>query len=209
MVIPKGLRIYFNSRREIWKSLRTTDKDEATCRSSQWIASGKRLFFTLRKRGRHMTKGQIEALVSNWLEAAFDEAEDGRAMGGYISEAVREDAYYGLSALFDGASEDLTSGDYRRFSKEADELLQAAHLPALDHASPEFTRLCRRLLRAKIEYARVEADRWEGEYQENHKTAAEPIPSKETQEPSLPFSIVLEVSYRQSPSCQNSRSDEG
>ncbi|MBK9946432.1 MAG: hypothetical protein IPP12_04495 [Nitrospira sp.] len=139
-----------------------------------------------------MTKGQIEALVSNWLEAAFDEAEDGRAMGGYISEAVREDAYYGLSALFDGASEDLTSGDYRRFSKEADELLQAAHLPALDHASPEFTRLCRRLLRAKIEYARVEADRWEGEYQENHKTAAEPIPSKETQEPSLPFSIVLE-----------------
>ncbi|OYT21788.1 MAG: hypothetical protein CCU26_00595, partial [Nitrospira sp. UW-LDO-01] len=194
MVIPKGLRIYFNGRREVWKSLKTTDKEEASCRSSQWIALGKRLFYTLRKRGRHMTKGQIEALVSNWLEAAFDEAEDHRAIHGHISEAVREDVYYGLSALFDGVSEDLTSGDYRRVAKEADELLQAAHLPALDHASPDFARFCRRLLRAKIEYARVEADRWEGEYEatrgENHKTTAEPIP--ETQEPSLPFSVVLE-----------------
>ncbi|WP_407921306.1 DUF6538 domain-containing protein [Candidatus Nitrospira nitrosa] len=70
---PKALRVYFRGRVEVWKSLKTTDKEEASCRASQWIASGTRLFFTLRrlgeasrKRGRHMTKGQIEALVSRW-----------------------------------------------------------------------------------------------------------------------------------------------
>lgn len=141
-----------------------------------------------------MTKGQIEALVSNWLEAALDEAEDHRAIHGHLSESIREDVYYGLSALFDGANEDLTSGDYRRVAKEADEILEAAHLPTVDHASPEFTRLCRRLLRAKIEYARVEADRWEGEYKDHHKLVADPIPTKdkEVEVPSSLFSVVLE-----------------
>ena len=65
----------------------------------------------------------------------------------------------GLSSTFDGANEALLSNDYRTVAKEADELLQAAGLLALDHAGVEFARLCRRLLRAKIEYLRIEADR--------------------------------------------------
>jgi integrase len=47
--------------------------------------------------------------------------------------------------------------------READELLKAAGLPALDHAGAEFGRLCRRLLQANIEYTRIERDRWNGE----------------------------------------------
>lgn len=54
------------------------------------------------------------------------------------------------------------SCNYRKVEREADALLKAAGLPTLDHAGAEFEKLCRRLLKAKIEYARIETDKWEG-----------------------------------------------
>jgi integrase len=45
--------------------------------------------------------------------------------------------------------------------READELLKAAGLPALDHQGAEFGKLCRKLLEAKIEYARIQAEVWD------------------------------------------------
>lgn len=84
-----------------------------------------------------MTKHQIDALISRWLEDALDEAEDERAMQGRISEAQREDSQLGLSELFDGAREALADGDYRTVTKEADELLRVASLPAFVVVSSE------------------------------------------------------------------------
>jgi len=84
-----------------------------------------------------MTKHQIDALISRWLEDALDEAEDERAMQGRISEAQREDSQLGLSELFDGAREALADGDYRTVTKKADELLRVASLPALVVVSSE------------------------------------------------------------------------
>lgn len=195
MVIPKALRGYIG-RREVWRSLGTRDKQEALCRSSQFIALGQRLFFTLRRHGRHMTKHHIEAIVTGWLSAALDEAEDDRASRGYLSEAATEDAQDGLSAMLDGALEALQAGDYKRISREADELLQSAGLPALEHSSTAFRGLCRRLLRAKIEFARVEADRWNGEYQEHRQQAplavqTTRVPASKEVPSSHPFSAVL------------------
>jgi hypothetical protein len=208
VVIPKGLRVYFGGRREVWKSLCTTDKAEAECRSLQWQAQGKRLFHTLQRHGDRMTKHQIDALISRWLEDALDEAEDERAMRGRISEAQREDSQLGLSELFDGAREALAGGDYRTVTREADELLRAAGLPALDHTSADFTRLCRRLLRAKIEYAQTEAARWDGMYREDHLRASSDALNgrgRSTEEekpetaPSPPFSEVMEKYLASSP----------
>jgi len=173
----------------VWRSLGTVEREDATYRSLQLEASAQRLFRTLRQHGRRMTKNQIEALVSRWLEEALENAEDERAMQGRITEAVREDIDLGLSELLDGASEALTEGDYRTVTTEADELVQAAGLPALDHASVDFTRLCRRLLRAKIEYAQTEADRWDGEYKETVRSSVEPV---EEVAPSLLLTVVLE-----------------
>ena len=42
--------------------------------------------------------------------------------------------------------------------------LKSAGLPALDHDSVEFARLCRRLLVAREEYIQVERERWNGHY---------------------------------------------
>lgn len=84
-----------------------------------------------------MTKHQIDALISRWLEDALDEAEDERAMQGRISEAQREDSQLGLSELFDGAREALADGDCRTVTKKADELLRVASLPALGVVSSE------------------------------------------------------------------------
>lgn len=84
-----------------------------------------------------MTKHQVDALISRWLEDALDEAEDERAMQGRISEAQREDSQLGLSELFDGAREALADGDYRTVTKEAGELLRVASLPAFVVVSSE------------------------------------------------------------------------
>lgn len=116
-----------------------------------------------------MTKHQVEELVSRWLEEALDEAEDARIMQGRLSDATIDNAHVGLDELLDYSYEALIDGNYSNVTIEADELLQAASLPALNHSSPEFARLCRRLLRARIEYAKIELDRWDGIYSETRQ----------------------------------------
>lgn len=86
ITIPRTLRVYFEGRREVWRSLGTVEKEEATYRSLQFEASAQRLFLTLTQHGRRMTKYQIETLISRCLEEALDEAEDARAMGGPIAD---------------------------------------------------------------------------------------------------------------------------
>ena len=200
MVIPEGIRRYFTHRREVWRSLSTGDRAEAECRSLKWQAEGKRLFYTLQRHGAHMTKHQIEALVSRWLDDALDEAEDARAIRPLNEDAI-EDLQGGMSYHFDGYQEALVSGDYGKVAKEAEELLQAAGLPALDRGSLDFTKLCRRLLRAKIEYLRIEYDRWEGEYKDDHLRGRGRVDDKSDAEaaPSLPFSEVMEKYLTSSP----------
>lgn len=193
LVIPKGLRkAYFAGRREVWKSLGTADKAEADYQSLQWEALGRRLFKTLNRHGANMKKTQIEALISNWLDAALDEAEDARASHGHRTDDERESAYYGLSDAFDVAYEGLLSGDHQSVVGEADELLQAAGLPALDHRGADFARVCRRLLRAKTEYFRIEADRLDGTYQDTHVNRPAPAKEEKVIPPSLPFTAVLD-----------------
>jgi hypothetical protein len=168
ITIPKALQVYFHERIEVWKSLRTVDDEEASCRSLKWEAQAKRLFRTLRRYGERMTKDQIEILVSNWLEAELDEAEDYRAFAGPLSDDIREGNLDGLSIMLEGASEALLSNDYRKIEADAHALIKAAGFPPMDHNSADFGRLCRRLLRAKIEYTKIETDRWNGDYQDNH-----------------------------------------
>jgi len=61
-----------NGRREIWRPLKTTDRDEAKARSSAWTARIERLFVTLKKHGECMTKEEHEVLAARWPEADLD-----------------------------------------------------------------------------------------------------------------------------------------
>ena len=169
--IPHRLRPYFRGRArgssapsQIWRSLKTGDKDQAILRSARWAARIQQLFITLKKQGDRMTQEEQEALVAHWLARELDEAEDARAMAGPISDEYRENIYYPLSDKFDEVSEALLTNNWRTIAPEADELLKATGLPPPDHSGVEYARLCRRLLVAKQEYLRIEADRWEGTY---------------------------------------------
>lgn len=162
--IPKKLRRHFRGRVELWRSLKTVDRDEATLKSAQWAARIQQLFLTLRKQGDRMTDAQREALVSQWLERELDESENARTLLGYISDDYRERVWHVLSDQVDATHEALVTNNWRKVEREADALIQAAGLPALDHEGAEFGRLCRRLLLAKQEYLQIEHDRWEGVY---------------------------------------------
>ena len=104
-----------------------------------------------------MSEEQIAALVQHWLEAELDYAEDCRVMTGPVSDDQREGYLEGLSIMSDEAHEGLLGNDYRKIEQEAGELLKAAGL-SLDHAGPDFKRLCRRLLLAKVAQATWASD---------------------------------------------------
>ncbi len=160
--IPESLRLWLKNRREVWRSLDTLDKDVAKIRAAQWDSRTLQLYRTLRRHGERMTEDQREALVSQWLDAELEYAEDCRATAGRWSQSQVEGNLEGLSIMQDEALEDIDDNDYRRVERVADDLLKTAGL-SLEHASADFGRLCRKLLEAKYEYTRIETRRWQGE----------------------------------------------
>ena len=162
--IPQKIRKHFHGRVEVWRSLKTADKDQAEVRAAQFDAQTRRLFLTLKKSGERLTKDQIEALVHHWLETEIDYLDDCLAMGGPVNDYQREGEHLVYSDLFDEVSEALIGRDFRKVEKEADALLASAGLPPLDHESAEFGRLCRRLLETKLEYLKLADARVDGDY---------------------------------------------
>ena len=178
--IPLSVRHLFNGRIQCWRSLRTTDKDTATVRSASWNARLVRLFTILKKDGGRMTREQVDALIARYMESSLDEGEDFRATCGPVTDAYRDDQWMGLSIQFDEVSEALVSCDFRKIEREAVDLLKTAGLPQLDVNGAEFGRLCRRLLSAKQEVLRVEADRWNGDYEEHRAVSSQVVKGGDT-----------------------------
>src|SRR5262249_39544394 len=165
VTIPLTLRHFFDERCELWRSTGTSHKELASVRAARWSAAGQSLFLTLRQRGRHMQKSEIDQLVANWIESELDEAEDYRTLNGpFISGGA------GSWVLLNDAREDfkadLATGDYSRIEHEAVELLKSAGV-TLDAESADFKRLCRRLLLARIEFLEIESERWNGHYRDS------------------------------------------
>ena len=73
-VVPARLRRLLDGREQIWRSLKTIDKDEAQARSAAWDSRVQHLFLPLRRHDDKMTNEQREALVScigsksNWTK---------------------------------------------------------------------------------------------------------------------------------------------
>ena len=139
--IPLSVRQHFAGRVQFWRSLSTNDKDTASVRSASWNARLLRLFTMLKKDGPRMTKEQIDALVSRYMESELDEAEDLRATLGPVTDSYRDGVQEVLSHQFDEVSEALISCDFRKIEREAVDLLKTAGLPQLDVNGAEFGRL--------------------------------------------------------------------
>ena len=170
--IPKHLRHFFGGRLEYWRSLSTDDKDIARLRSAQWEARARHVFVALKRRGKSMTAEEINALIDRWMDTRLEEFEDRRAICGPVSDEYRESQLDGLSIELEAAEEALIGCDYRKIEREADELLRAAGIAVLDHDEVEFGRLCRKLLQGKQDVIRIESERWDGIYRNNHTRAA-------------------------------------
>lgn len=163
--VPLVLRGFFSGRTEVWRSLRTTDREQAQVRAAQIESHAKRVFYTLRKHGHLMDQDTIDRIVAQWLETAIEETEKEWFLGGPISDEEYDDRYEKLDSYCDFMGEALRGGELQRMAGHADELLKVAGLPALDHDSIEFKKLCRRLLEAQLEYSTRLRGRLNGEYQ--------------------------------------------
>ncbi len=71
LVIPLRLRHHFKYRSQVWRSLKTMDRTEASWKGALIEARGRRLFHLLTVRGAHMNQADIDKLVSSWLERAL------------------------------------------------------------------------------------------------------------------------------------------
>lgn len=200
--IPQMLRPFFKGRAEVWRSLRTLDKEEARCRAHQWESRAKRVFVTLKRHGHSMTAEQIESLVARWLDARLEVAEEFRSSLRPISDDQRDGAFLVLHDQLEDVGAALLSNDFRKIEQEADELLRSAGLPLLDHDSAEYGRLCRRLLRAKQDSTRIEMERWDGLYQERSSVTASSLAAhvpQPTAPPSKLFSEVVKMYHKENP----------
>lgn len=193
--IPLTLQLFFGGRAEVWRSLKTTDKELAQVRAERWKASAKGLFLNLRRYGAGMNKADIETLVQRWLDTALDEAE--ALVPSVVTDQWRRDRDNDLLVHNDTLMESMLSFRYDRMTQDADDLLKSAGLPAMDHESQVFKHLCRRLLEAHLEYTRLQQERLDGGYQPFNRRSIHPTPSATTpsSSPTIMFSEVLKLYY--------------
>src|SRR6188508_3102754 len=111
--IPRKIRPYFRGKVEVWRSLKTADKDQAQVRAALFDAQTRRVFVALKKSGERLSKEQIEALVQHWLETEIDELEDFMAVNGPFSEQDMDTKQVVLSDLWEEATEALLTCDFR------------------------------------------------------------------------------------------------
>lgn len=168
--IPIKLRPYLRGRVELWRSLKTDDKDEAKLKSLQWDTRAQRVFLTLKKHGASMTTAEIESLIAHWMDGELEASEDHRATHPTTGEWLDDTSMIRVAQMEDLVG-DLGRCNYRRVEQDADEILKAASLPLLDHDSVEFKKLCRRLLLAKMDLLNIETDRWRGNYKDREVRA--------------------------------------
>lgn len=201
-VIPRKLRRYFKGRAQLWRSLKTNDRDDATLKALLWESRVQQVFLTLKRYGARMTPSEIETLIARWMDAELDESEDYRAVHP-VTDDYLEGVQMMLSTQFDETDEALSECNYALVATEADALLQAAGIPLLKHDSLDFKRLCRRLLLAKQDVLHIESDRCNGVYKPRTAVPVAPITSPTPALPaSKPFSEVVKLYFK-----ENSRAE--
>jgi len=74
-IVPRRLRPYFKGREQLWRSLSTDNKDEATLKSAQWQARIHRVFLTLKRHGARMRPSEIETFIAHWMDSELEEKD--------------------------------------------------------------------------------------------------------------------------------------
>jgi hypothetical protein len=182
-VVPLDLRPLVR-RREIVRSLETSDLKGARLRAAQWEGHVAGLFRRLRENGRAMDQEQINALVSTYLDTELQEVETRLATGAWknATDVPPEHGdwnWFAQSHLSDQSDELEKALAYNRLS----ETLPIAE-GMLPNASAEARQvLARRLLEAKYEAVMAEMRALQGKplpRRDTRPQAAPVVPPKES-----------------------------
>ena len=116
-IIPRRLRPYFNGRAQLWRSLSTNDRDDATLKALAWQMRTQRLFLTLKRDGACMTPGEIERLIAHWMDSELEESEDYRALH-RLNDDQREIMVDETIERLEETEETLAGNRYDRVAEE-------------------------------------------------------------------------------------------
>ena len=124
-----------------------------------------------------MTPQQIEKLVQQYVKASLWQGEEERSWR-TVDDDQREAIISGLDDALDNTRADLMGNSYERIAETAEGLLVANRVTSVPAGSPDYQRLCRRLLQAQQDVLRTEIERWNGVYRgdgEGEKATALPL----------------------------------
>lgn len=161
--VPVDLRLLIG-RIEIRKCLRTTAYRDAKILAGRWEGRLSELFTLLRCRGVSMTLEQIKRLVQTYIDSELEESEVARLHAKETGDDNEREALdLALTSSLEDTAEALQQNDFRKISKEVDELLQT-HRRTLPKSSDAYLRLCREVLKARQFVLKRELDRLDGNY---------------------------------------------
>ena len=144
-----------------------------------------------------MNKDQIESLVSGWLNTTLEEWEELRASGPELDDDQRDGQKDILGDQLEEAWSDLTFNRLSGVESVADGLLEGQEVKvAKDSAA--YKRLCREVLKAKMQMLKTEMERMDGEYDVRHNgvtPSSSPVPSPMV---TKLFSVVSEAYLKES-----------
>ncbi len=160
--VPPDLVARFGGKRELIRSIGSVPFAEAMERARRLTVATDRLFKMIAKKP-DLTPDQIADLVEDWFARRVESQEKWREQFHPTDVDDGERAQRISQDRADGAIELIRLNDTGVAAETAEALLRA-HGIAVDPKSPAFTDLCRAILRANAEAARVHAARMAGDY---------------------------------------------
>ena len=171
--IPLDLLPFFEGRRELTKSLKTTLYNDAQSSLRSNLYRTERLFAQIR--GGMMNNVEIRKLVSAYFTRHLDDSEDLLAEGsgvlGEDNDDGTNDALGGLDRNLTDLVEDLARGKYQAVAHVADAILEGAGI-TMDTGSHEYKVLCRETLKGAIAATKVQLARMRGDSAADASTAS-------------------------------------
>jgi len=159
-VVPLVLRPFLENRRELWKSLRTTDLEEAKLLSLRVGQEVARLFQSLRKKAA-ATQADPETFGRDFQRRALVEDAQWRVARGQVDDEQLDAELDGIIMAIENNEESLRLGDTKYVSKLLDEVLleHGLHVPPSQRQA-----FAHALLRSRLEMLKVTAKRTQGEW---------------------------------------------
>lgn len=153
IVVPTDLRAVFG-RRELWKSLRTSQYREARLRAALWEGKISSLFGYARMQGHQMTRNQIDALIARYSSTLEDSWDNYAIDVGELSAEIVERNTAFLRRALAKAEADLEANRLTATEYVARRMVEDEKL-GWTPESAEFRLLCRRLLVERVKSIRA------------------------------------------------------